>query len=138
MAHRLALTALLVTDYDEAIDFYTRALRFTLLQDSRLSEHKRWVVVSPSDPAAGAPAGCALLLARAADEAQRAVVGRQGGGRVWLFLHTDDMDADLAHFRAHGVRLAEAPRDEPYGRVVVFLDLYGNRWDLVQPATGIS
>ncbi len=127
MSRRLAYTSLLVRDYDEAIAFYTQALRFELLEDTRLSPDKRWVVVAPS------LAGGALLLARASSPAQQALVGGQGGGRVWLFLHTDDLDAELRHFAAHGVRLTEAPRDESYGRVVVFLDLYGNRWDLVQP-----
>jgi catechol 2,3-dioxygenase-like lactoylglutathione lyase family enzyme len=127
MSRRLAYTSLLVHDYDEAIAFYTQALRFRLLEDTRLSATKRWVVVAPSGD------GGALLLARASTPAQVALVGAQGGGRVWLFLHTDDLDAELAHLRAHGVRLTEEPRQESYGRALVFLDLYGNRWDLVEP-----
>jgi catechol 2,3-dioxygenase-like lactoylglutathione lyase family enzyme len=128
MPRQIACVSLLVHDYDEAIAFYTRALRFELLEDTPREAGKRWVRVAPS-----AGTGSALLLARAANEAQRAVVGRQGGGRVWLFLHTDEFDADLAHMRAHGVRFTEAPRSEDYGRVVVFEDLYGNRWDLIEP-----
>ncbi len=127
MTRRLAHTALLVPEYDDAIRFFTQVLRFELLEDRPLSPGKRWVRVAPSRD------GGALLLARAATPEQRALVGRQGGGRVWLFLHTDDFDADLARLRGHGVELAEPPRDEPYGRVVVFIDPWGNRWDLIQP-----
>lgn len=127
MTRRIALTTLLVHDYDEAIQHYTQALRFELLEDTRLSPSKRWVVVAPSRE------GGALLLAQASTDAQRAMVGQQGAGRVWLFLHTDDFDAEITHLRAHGVKLLEAPRSEPYGRVVVVEDLYGNRWDLIEP-----
>lgn len=124
---RIALTSLLVPDYDEAIAHYTQALRFELIEDTALSPTKRWVVVAPSRE------GGALLLAKASTDEQRQLVGRQGGGRVWLFLHTDDLDADVAHLRAHGVKLLENPRSETYGRVLVFEDLYGNRWDLIEP-----
>jgi catechol 2,3-dioxygenase-like lactoylglutathione lyase family enzyme len=127
MTRRLAYTTLLVHDHDEAIAFFTGALRFQLIEDTRLSPSKRWVVVAPSAE------GGALLLARPSTPEQQALVGGQGGGRVWLFLHTDDLQAELQHLRAHGVRLTEEPREEAYGRVVVFLDLYGNRWDLVEP-----
>jgi catechol 2,3-dioxygenase-like lactoylglutathione lyase family enzyme len=130
MSRTIAALCLLVDDYDRAIDFYTQALRFDLLEDTVLSPEKRWVRVAP------AGGGTALLLARAATPEQRALVGGQGAGRVWLFLQTDDFDDELAHLRTHGVRLAEAPRQEAYGRVVVFLDLYGNRWDLIEPAEG--
>jgi catechol 2,3-dioxygenase-like lactoylglutathione lyase family enzyme len=126
--HTLGALALLVREYDEAIDFYTRVLRFRLVEDTPLGGGKRWVRLA----AGPADAPC-LLLARAVDEAQRAAVGHQAGGRVFLFLHTSDFDADLAHLRAHGVCLQGEPRHEPYGRVVVFLDLYGNRWDLIGP-----
>ena len=122
-----AAVSLLVDNYDQAIRFYTQALRFDLVEDSELAPGKRWVRVAP------AGGGTALLLARAATPEQRALVGGQGAGRVWLFLQTDDFDGELAHFRAHGVRLVEEPRREAYGRVVVFLDLYGNRWDLIEP-----
>ncbi len=127
MPRRLAYTSLLVDDYDRAIDFFTQALRFELRLDTPLSADKRWVVVAPSD------SGGALLLAKAGNAEQRALVGKQGAGRVWLFLHTDDIDADIAHMQSHGVRFTEQPRDETYGRVVVFVDPWGNRWDLIQP-----
>ena len=129
MPRRLAYTSLLVPDYDEGINFFTRALRFELLEDTPLSPGKRWVRVAPSHE------GGALLLARASNAEQQALIGKQGGGRVWLFLHTDDLDADIAHMRAHGVQFAETPRSEAYGRVVVFLDPWGNRWDLIEPRT---
>jgi predicted enzyme related to lactoylglutathione lyase len=128
MPRSLALTSLLVPDYDEALAFFTQALRFEVLEDRALAPGKRWVVVAPSS------SGGALLLARASTPEQRALIGHQGGGRVWLFLHTDDLDADRAHMRAHGVVFAEEPRSEPYGRVLVFTDPWGNRWDLMQPA----
>jgi catechol 2,3-dioxygenase-like lactoylglutathione lyase family enzyme len=122
-----ALT-LVVRDYDEAIAFYTGAMRFELVEDAPLPGGKRWVVVAPRGEA-----GAQLVLARAANPEQSARIGDQTGGRVFLFLHTDDFESDVAHLRAHGVRFTEAPREEAYGRVVVFLDLYGNKWDLVQP-----
>jgi catechol 2,3-dioxygenase-like lactoylglutathione lyase family enzyme len=123
----LGAVSLLVREYDEAIDFFTRVLRFVLVEDTPLADGKRWVVVAPARGGAG------LLLARAVTDAQRAQVGCQAGGRVFLFLHTDDFDADWQHMNAQGVRFMEVPRTEPYGRVVVFEDLYGNRWDLVEP-----
>lgn len=128
MPRRLASVTLVVDDYDEAIDFFTRALRFRLIEDMWMTEEKRWVVVSPSDDDSGAT----LLLARAANEEQRAHVGNQTGGRVFFFLHTDDFWGDYAHMQAHGVRFTEEPRQEAYGTVVVFLDLYGNKWDMIQ------
>ncbi len=128
MALRLALTALLVPEYDAALPFFTAGLGWRCREDQPLGGGKRWVVVGPADGGAG------LLLARAASDEQRALIGHQGGGRVWLFAHSDDLDADLARIEAHGGRRAEAPRSEPYGRVVVFTDPWGNRWDLIQPA----
>jgi catechol 2,3-dioxygenase-like lactoylglutathione lyase family enzyme len=126
---RLASMALVVRDYDEAIDFYTRVMRFKLVEDTPMSATKRWVVVAP-----GNDTDTTLLLAKAATPEQQAAIGNQTGGRVFLFLHTDSFDADVAHLRAHGVRFAEdAPRDEAYGRVIVFHDLYGNKWDLIEP-----
>jgi catechol 2,3-dioxygenase-like lactoylglutathione lyase family enzyme len=124
----LAHVALLVRDYDEAIRFFTGSLRFRLLEDTPLGPDRRWVLVGP--PGEG---GAALLLARAATPEQAARVGDQTGGRVFLFLHTDDFARDHAAMRAADVRFVEAPREEPYGTVAVFLDLYGNRWDLVEP-----
>ena len=128
MAHSLALVSLVVGDYDEAISFFTQALRFTLVEDKPMGPGKRWVVVKPQHST-----GAGLLLAKAATPEQRAHVGNQTGGRVFLFLHTHDFWADHRHMQAHGVRFTEAPREEAYGRVVVFLDLYGNHWDLVEP-----
>ena len=132
----LAAISLLVRDYDEAIDFYTRVLGFELLEDTRLSADKRWVRVRPRGGAAEVAdrSGAELLLARAANDEQRAFIGNQTGGRVFLFLHTSDFEADYQRLRSVGVRFTETPRDEVYGRVVVFLDLYSNKWDLVQLA----
>ncbi|MET3497512.1 VOC family protein [Variovorax boronicumulans] len=128
-ARRLATVTLLVRDYDEAIRFFTEALRFELLEDTPRGPGKRWVVVAPSRGA-----GAALLLAKAADDEQQAAVGNQAGGRVFLFLHTQDFAADHAHMKAHGVRFLEEPRHEPHGTVAVFQDLCSNKWDLLQPA----
>lgn len=125
MPQRLALTALLVADYDPAIAFFTGALGWDLVQDLDQGGGKRWVVVAP-------PGGSGLLLARAADEGQRAMIGKQGGGRVFLFLETDDFARDHARMTAVGVRFLEAPRREPYGTVAVFEDISGNRWDLIE------
>ncbi|MEU7043195.1 VOC family protein [Streptomyces varsoviensis] len=125
---RIGLVTLVVRDYDEAIAFYTDALGFELLEDTRVDERKRWVVVAP--PGAR---GTAVLLARAVGPAQEARVGDQTGGRVGMFLATDDFTRDYDRMRAAGVLFEEAPRREPYGTVAVFRDLYGNRWDLLQP-----
>ncbi|MFO1350758.1 MAG: VOC family protein [Gammaproteobacteria bacterium] len=131
MPHSLAAISLLVRDYDEAIAFFTAALRFRLVEDTPLGGGKRWVVVAPAGNA-----GAALLLARASTPEQEAHIGNQTGGRVFLFLHTADFWGDYHHLQAQGVRFTETPRREPYGLVVVFLDLYGNKWDLIQPADG--
>ena len=124
---KLAHVALVVRDYDEAIDFYTRALGFHLIEDTPLGGGKRWVVVAPSHGD-----GASLLLAKAATETQSSRVGNQTGGRVFLFLHTDDFERDHASFTAHGVKFVDGPRKETYGTVGVFEDLYGNRWDLIE------
>ncbi|MFC9860497.1 MULTISPECIES: VOC family protein [unclassified Streptomyces] len=126
----IALVTLVVHDYDEAIGFYRDALGFELVEDTDRGDGSRWVVVRPR----GAAAGTGLLLARAKDEAQSASVGAQTGGRVGFFLHTEDFAGDHARMRAAGVRFLEEPRHEVYGSVAVFEDLYGNRWDLLQPA----
>lgn len=125
----ISQVALLVRDYDEAIQFFTQALRFQLLEDLHFPGGKRWVRVSPS---AG---GTALLLAKAATPEQESAIGNQSGGRVFMFLRTDDFRADFEYMKAHGVRFTESPRHEAYGTVVVFLDLYGNKWDLIGPVT---
>jgi catechol 2,3-dioxygenase-like lactoylglutathione lyase family enzyme len=119
--------ALLVRDYDEAIAYFTRCLGFELVEDTLLAGGKRWVRVAPSG------GGSTLLLARAATPEQSACVGNQTGGRVFLFLHTDDFARDYTEMRARGVTFLEQPRREAYGTVAVFADLYGNKWDLVQP-----
>ncbi|GGT18486.1 VOC family protein [Streptomyces purpureus] len=126
----IALVTLVVRDYDEAIAFYTDSLGFTLVEDTDRGDGSRWVVVRPP----GATGGTDLLLARAKDDRQAAAVGAQTGGRVGFFLHTHDFAADHARMLAAGVRFLEEPRHEPYGSVAVFEDLYGNRWDLLQPA----
>lgn len=128
MSRSIALLTFVVRDYDEAISFFIDALRFTLVEDTPLGEGKRWVVVAPP-----ASQGASLLLAKAATAEQVAHIGNQTGGRVFLFLHTSDFWDDYQHMQSRGVRFAEEPREEPYGQVVVFFDLYGNKWDLVQP-----
>lgn len=128
MPQHLAQVALLVRDYDEALAYFVGVLGFVVREDTPLGAGKRWVVVAP--PGAH---GTALVLARAVGAEQRAAVGRQAGGRVFLFLHTDDFAREYARLTAAGVRFAERPREEPYGRVAVFEDLYGNRWDLLEP-----
>jgi catechol 2,3-dioxygenase-like lactoylglutathione lyase family enzyme len=127
MAQHIGSLALLVDDYDEAIAHYCGVLGFELVEDTDLGD-KRWVLVAPPGSRE-----TRLLLARAADEAQAMRVGDQTGGRVFLLLETDDFARDHAAFVERGVRFLEAPRQEPYGTVAVFEDLYGNRWDLIQP-----
>ena len=124
---RLDLTTLVVRDYDEAIAFYVGTLGFVLAEDTDIGDGKRWVVVRPTPTSSG------LLLATADDSAQYDVVGRQTGGRVSFFLHVDDFDSVHSSWVARGVNFVERPRTEPYGKVAVFEDLYGNRWDLIQP-----
>ncbi len=128
MSQQIAHIALVVDDYDEAISFYTQKLNFTLVEDTVLDETKRWVLVAPKDST-----GCCLLLARATDEEQRRRVGNQAGGRVFLFLHTDNFWKDYKNMLKAGVSFVKNPVVEPYGTVAVFKDLYGNLWDLVGP-----
>lgn len=129
MPQAIAHLALLVRDYDEAIAFFVGKLGFEVLEDTPLNPEKRWVRVAP----AGGK-GATLLLARAATAEQRTQMGNQSGGRVFLFLETDDFARDHARMLARGVRFLEMPRRESYGTVAVFEDLYGNRWDLIEPA----
>ena len=131
MTQSIALITLLVRDYDEAIAFFTQALRFELVQDTPISADKRWVVIAPPN-AGGAAGGASLLLAKAATPEQEARVGDQSGGRVFLFLHTQNFWMDYRHMLAHGVKFAEVPREETYGHVVVFFDVCGNKWDLLE------
>ncbi len=123
----LGLVGLLVREYDEAIAFYVGKRGFDLVEDTAMGAGKRWVVVRPQGGETG------LLLAKAANDRQAAAVGDQIGGRVFLFLRSDDFWRDHKAFAAKGVRFLEAPREEPYGPVAVFEDLYGNRWDLLGP-----
>ena len=129
MNQRIAQLALVVNDYDEAIAFYTQKLNFELVEDTQMSETKRWVVIKPKGEE-----GCRLLLAKAASDEQRKTVGNQTGGRVFLFLHTDDIERDAAALRTNNVKIVRELSTEPYGKVLVFADLYGNLWDLIQPA----
>lgn len=129
MQQHLAHIALVVRDYDEAIAFYTRKLKFTLVEDTVLSETKRWVLVRP--PGSN---GTALLLAKAANEEQKSRVGNQTGGRVFLFLHTDDFWRDYKRLKEENINFIREPADEEYGIVAVFEDLYGNLWDMIQPS----
>ena len=128
MAGGLVQITLLVRDYDEAIAYFTDALGFTLIEDTVMSPTKRWVVVAPN-----ADSGARLLLAKTVGPEQQAAIGNQFGGRVGFFLHTDNFARDHARMQAGGVHFIEAPRQEPFGAVAVFEDLYGNRWDLIQP-----
>jgi catechol 2,3-dioxygenase-like lactoylglutathione lyase family enzyme len=123
----LGYVALVVRDYDEALVFFTRTLNFLLIEDTRLSEDKRWVLIAPPGSQ-----GTALLLARAATSEQESRIGNQTGGRVFLFLHTDDFWRDYREMIARKVVFIRPPQEEEYGTVAVFEDLYGNKWDLVQ------
>jgi catechol 2,3-dioxygenase-like lactoylglutathione lyase family enzyme len=128
MQQAVATIALVVADYDEAIAFYCERLGFDLVEDTDPGGGKRWVRVRPPGIT-----GATLLLARAIGSGQHAAIGNQTGGRVGFFLETDDFSRDYAVYKARGVIFREAPRDEPYGRVAVFEDLYGNGWDLIEP-----
>ncbi|MET0394246.1 MAG: VOC family protein [Chitinophagaceae bacterium] len=128
MYQRIAHIALVVDDYDRAIDFYTNQLDFQLLEDTVINEEKRWVVIAPR----GAKE-CSLLLAKAADPRQAESIGNQTGGRVFLFLFTDDFWRDYERIKARDVKFIRPPQESEYGTVAVFEDLYGNKWDLIQP-----
>ena len=127
MQRKLAAIALVVRNYDEAIAYYTGVLGFKLIEDTPMGGDKRWVVVSPGE------SGTSLLLAKAANPEQQSRVGNQTGGRVFLFLHTDNFQRDYEAFKIRGVKFVEQPRQEVYGTVVVFEDLYGNKWDMIEP-----
>lgn len=129
MKQELANISLIVDDYDKAIKFYTEKLNFRLLEDTPLSETKRWVRVAPPGST-----GCSILLAKASTEEQASRVGNQTGGRVFLFLHTDDFYRDYENLKRNNVLIVRGPSIEEYGTVAVFSDLYGNLWDLIQPA----
>ena len=130
MKQYLAKIALVVRDYDEAIAFYIRKLKFKLLEDSPMSETKRWVRVCP--PGSNGE-NCEILLAKAVGTEQNLAIGNQTGGRVFLFLHTDDFDRDYQNLLDQGVQIVRPKSEELYGKVAVFADLYGNLWDLIEP-----
>ena len=128
MKQYIAQIAIVVDDYDEAIEFYTKKLHFTLLEDTMLSPEKRWVRIAPKGSD-----GCGLLLAKAGNEEQRSRIGNQTGRRVFLFLHTDDLNRDHQHLLAEKIQIVREPVQESWGKVLVFADLYGNLWDLIEP-----
>lgn len=130
MSQRIAMFTIVVRDYDEAISFYCGKLGFNLIEDTEMSKTKRWVVVCP--PGNG---GCHILLAKAVGELQEKSIGSQTGGRVFIFLHTDDFDRDFNRLQKNNIEIVRQPTSEPYGKVAVFKDLYGNFWDLVQPVS---
>jgi catechol 2,3-dioxygenase-like lactoylglutathione lyase family enzyme len=126
---RIALITLLVDDYDKAIDFFTRKLNFILIEDTKLSEVKRWVLVKPQGPD-----NCCLLLAKASNDEQSRSIGNQSGGRVFLFLQTDNFKRDYQNLIDNGIRIVREPKSEDYGTVAVFEDIFGNLWDLIEPS----
>jgi uncharacterized glyoxalase superfamily protein PhnB len=128
MKQKIVQIALLVNDYDQAIHFYTEKLNFSLIEDTRLSEEKRWVIISPKGNS-----GCSLLLAKATTDEQKTRIGNQTGGRVFLFLHTDNFERDFKNLQEKGIQIVRPPSKEVYGTVAVFADLYGNLWDLIEP-----
>jgi len=128
MNQYLAHIAIVVKDYDEAIAFYTQKLHFDLIEDTRLDDKKRWVLVRPKGDGA-----CCLLLAKAANEEQASRIGNQTGGRVFLFLYTDNFKRDFQNLLSQNIKIVRPPKTEEYGTVAVFADLYGNLWDLIQP-----
>ncbi len=130
MQQHIAHITLVVNDYDEAIQFYTEKLCFDLVEDTKLTESKRWVLIRPKDTA-----GCCLLLAKAVNDEQRSRVGNQTGGRVFLFLYTDDFWRDYNNMIQRGINFVRAPKREEYGAVAVFEDMYGNLWDLIEGKT---
>jgi catechol 2,3-dioxygenase-like lactoylglutathione lyase family enzyme len=128
MNQSIAYITILVDDYDKAIQFYTEKLHFKLIEDTRLSNDKRWVLVKPDGKG-----DCCLLLARATNGNQQNHIGDQTGGRVFLFLFTDDFERDYKNLLVNNVQIESEPRDESYGKVLVFKDIFGNLWDLIQP-----
>jgi catechol 2,3-dioxygenase-like lactoylglutathione lyase family enzyme len=128
MEQHIAHISLLVHDYDEALDFYVQKLSFTLIEDTVISDTKRWVLIKPPGSI-----GCSILLAKAVGDQQQAAVGNQSGGRVFLFLYTDNFWRDYNLMTDNGVQFVRSPQTEPYGTIAVFEDLYGNLWDLIEP-----
>jgi len=130
---RIAHITLLVDDYDKAIDFFTGKLNFLLIEDTKISDVKRWVLVKPQGPE-----NCCLLLAKASNDEQKRSIGNQSGGRVFLFLQTDNFRRDYQNLIDNGIRIVREPKSEDYGTVAVFEDLYGNLWDLIEPRAVIG
>lgn len=128
MNRKLIHISILVDDYDKAIEFYTQKLDFDLVSDDRLTETKRWVLVKPKGQG-----DCSILLAKADGDNQKSFIGNQTGGRVFLFMATDNFDRDFANLKKHDIKIVREPSEEVYGRVAVFEDLYGNKWDLIEP-----
>ena len=128
MKQQLVNVAIVVDNYDDAIEFYTKKLHFDLIEDTQLSPTKRWVLVAPKNSE-----GCRLLLAQSSNEEQQSRVGNQTGGRVFLFLHTDDFERDYQNLKEHNIKIIRERVQENWGTVVVFEDLYGNKWDLIEP-----
>jgi uncharacterized glyoxalase superfamily protein PhnB len=126
MATTLGMIAIVIEDYDAAIDHYVNDLGFTLIEDTELSPEKRWVVIAPS------PSGAEILLAKASNEQQKAAIGNSTGGRVGFFLYTDNFSETYERYLAKGIEFTEKPRNESFGQVVVFKDKYGNKWDLIE------
>ena len=128
MKQHIAHISLLVADYDEAIKFYTQKLNFTLIEDTPISEDKRWVLVAPSGSRE-----CCLLLAKASSDEQKKYIGNQTGGRVFLFLYSNNFERDYQNLIRENIQIVRTPKHESYGTVAVFADLYGNLWDLIEP-----
>ena len=127
MTLKIIYISVIVKDYDEAIEYYTKKLNFNLIEDTKLSDTKRWVVISPPGNSE-----TSILLSKALNLKQKKFIGNQTGGRVFLFLHTDNFWEDYDRLKNHGIKFIEKPREEEYGTVAVFEDIYGNKWDLVQ------
>ena len=127
MRHKIIHISILVDDYDEAIDFYIKRLNFELIEDTKISDTKRWVLVKPKGNGE-----CCLLLAKAVTEEQKKFIGNQSGGRVFLFLNTEDFERDYSNLIKNNITIVREPSDEIYGKVAVFMDSYGNKWDLIE------
>ena len=133
MRQKIKHISLLVDDYDKAIEFYTQKLNFVVIEDTILDENKRWVLIAPNKKSE-----FSLLLAKASTESQKTFIGNQSGGRVFLFLNTHQFEIEYRNLLEHNIKIIREPKSEPYGKVLVFEDLYGNLWDLIEPTTSID
>lgn len=120
--------ALIVADYDDAIEFYTQKLNFNLIEDTQVSEQKRWILVGPKGNS-----DFSLLISKASNDIEKKAIGNQSGGKVFLIMHTDNIDRDYNQYKKEGVEFIQYPKQQPYGKVAIFKDLYGNLWDLIEP-----